>query len=152
MLPQLIAANPHFHKHLKDLRKNSHSARSSQQSEENFCLTNAMLADWPHALHMRNRQSGPALHTYTHRHARTDTLLAYSPGFVCSEHMNPWIFPFFNLAHRWRVLTAPQPSHARDTRSWLWKIVTQTQKKKKERKKSVALNGKDDSGESVFFL
>lgn len=41
-------------------------------------------------------------------------------------------------------------THARDTRSWFWKIVTWTEKKRKKEYRSVAVNGKDDSGESVF--
>ncbi len=64
LLPLLIATNPHFHKHFKDqITAALGEARSTRQSEECFCLMIAMLADWPHALHMRDRQSGPALHT-----------------------------------------------------------------------------------------
>lgn len=108
----LIAAKPHLHEHSNDLKKNISllcSVRGVFLPHE--CHVGRLATCFTH-----ERQA--ALHTHTHTEENAHILLAHSLCLVGSEHMNPrfyfFIFfffftPSFNLAHRWRVLTALQP-------------------------------------------
>lgn len=58
----------------------------------------AMLAQYPNGLHRRS--------SFEYTHTELNTLLTHSPSRITD-----YIFtPSFNLAHRWRVLTATQPT------------------------------------------
>lgn len=165
LLSFLIATTTHFPNH-KDLKEKVQAALALAESTQQSYASESWLPCWQtgHMLYTWHVEwancACTVIHRQTHTHTQTRTNTHTHTKCACSSCSFPWscvllthvslIFfsSAFNLAHRWRVLSAPQPStQTWDTRSWFWKIATWTEKKEN---RSEAVSGKDDSGESVF--
>lgn len=130
----------------------------------------AMLADRPHALHMRGEESGPGLRPLQRSHTPTDTnrhseemptFFSLIPSVLRAPNTcTPDVFfpsPLIWPADGECSLHYTQPSlHThrytlKTPGAAFWKIVTRTEKERKKTKnRSETLSGKEDSGESVF--